>query len=173
MIATRPSRISTSAIPENTVLEPETAREPDLTKTTESPVSFSHNQSLFTKEFPNCKPFYGWTIGQVFEAANNALGGCCTSSGVECDPVALNECITLINQDFIFGKRLSEIHPAGMLLSLMLGVTLNRTFLRRTMPKHFCWMQWWRKRRIYWYECLSMHCCLCCLMGSSRCRWKG
>jgi len=66
-------------------------------------------------EFANCRAYYGWTVNQVFEAANKALGGCCDHSSEDpsCNPVMLNECVTFINQAFIFGKTLSEI-PAGI-----------------------------------------------------------
>jgi len=89
-------------------------------------------------QYANCEAFYGQTVYQVFQTASNVLGGCapCSkrteerncvrnsgcrknpkrnsccvdqSSDPSCDPVVLNDCITLINQAFIFGKTLNDV----------------------------------------------------------------
>jgi hypothetical protein len=41
----------------------------------------NNNQATGKPQYPNCEAFFGMQISQIFEAANNALGGCgsCTS----------------------------------------------------------------------------------------------
>jgi hypothetical protein len=76
--------------------------------------SENRNTNNGNPRFPNCAPFFGMTIEEVFETANRAIGGCCNSEENECDPQSLNECVTLINQAFAGGKRLNQVTPRNI-----------------------------------------------------------
>jgi len=51
----------------------------------------------------DCQPFWGSTIGQIFNTANSVLGGC--SSG---NVNQLRDCVRYINRAFVDGKRAFE-----------------------------------------------------------------
>jgi hypothetical protein len=50
-----------------------------------------------------CQPFWGLTVGQIFDQANSVLGGCSQGNVAE-----LFECVRYINRAFVDGKALWE-----------------------------------------------------------------
>jgi hypothetical protein len=70
--------------------------------------SCSHLRDLTVCQHPNsvhpeCEPYWGSTIGEIFAQANSVVGGCTTG-----DVQQLFQCVRYINRAFVDGKRFWE-----------------------------------------------------------------